>query len=152
MRKQRRFMRWWMIPVVISVVVFLLFRYVLFFGYVPTVSMQPTLNKGSYLIASRIYFDLKVGNIILFWHEGERLVKRIAAAPGDTVNLDALTYMKDVKPPDRVEQVFLVPEGCYYVLGDNAGSSVDSRYWENQFVKKEEIIGVMTMGAKHWIG
>ena len=32
----------------------------------------------------------------------------------------------------------MVPDGCYYLLGDNAEHSMDSRYWENPFVKKEK--------------
>ncbi len=33
-----------------------------------------------------------------------------------------------------------LPKDCYYVLGDNAGNSLDSRYWEEPFVKEEEIV------------
>ena len=29
---------------------------------------------------------------------------------------------------------------CYYVLGDNAENSLDSRYWEEPFVKEDEIV------------
>ena len=32
-----------------------------------------------------------------------------------------------------------VPEGCYFVLGDNSASSYDSRYWG--FVPKEYVLG-----------
>ncbi|WP_334295639.1 S26 family signal peptidase [Extibacter muris] len=33
-----------------------------------------------------------------------------------------------------------VPEKSYYVLGDNAERSLDSRYWEDPFVRDEEIV------------
>ncbi|WP_418461796.1 S26 family signal peptidase [Frisingicoccus sp.] len=46
---------------------------------------------------------------------------------------------------ERNGEFLLVPEGCYYVLGDNAGNSLDSRYWEEPFVKEEEIV------AKLWL-
>jgi signal peptidase I len=36
-------------------------------------------------------------------------------------------------------QVITVPEGCYYVLGDNSASSRDSRYWG--FVPKDNLLG-----------
>lgn len=33
-----------------------------------------------------------------------------------------------------------VPEGCYYMFGDNADNSYDSRYWDEPFVSEEDVI------------
>lgn len=35
----------------------------------------------------------------------------------------------------------MVPEDCYFMMGDNRNNSWDSRYWNNAFVKKEDIVG-----------
>lgn len=107
----------------------LLFRFVLFIGYVPSESMEPTLKKGSIIVGSRLFGELKVGDIIVFRHEGKLLVKRIAAVGGDIMNHKAA--------------VLTVPSGCLYVLGDCPDNSSDSRFWDDPFVKNEDVIAVL---------
>ena len=104
----------------------LLFQFVLFIGYVPSESMEPTLKKGSIIVGSRLFGELKVGDIIVFQHEGKLLVKRIAAVEGDVA--------------EHKGQRLKVPEGCFYVLGDNANNSWDSMLWESPFVETSDIL------------
>ena len=110
----------------ISLITVILLKSVFLFGYVPTASMEPTLPKGSYVIGLRLYTDLEKGDIIIFRHDGKLLVKRIAAVAGEYV--------------ERNGEFLLVPEECYYVLGDNAENSLDSRYWEEPFVREKDIV------------
>ncbi len=117
--------RWMVIPALLTLLMFILMKTVLFLGYVPTESMEPTLEKDSFILGVRLYGELTDGDIIVFEHNGRLLVKRIAASGGETVIQNGITVV--------------VPESCYYVLGDNTECSYDSRFWPDPFVKKESV-------------
>lgn len=117
--------RWMVIPALLSLLLFILMKTVLFLGYIPTESMEPTLEKDSFILGVRLYGELTDGDIIVFEHNGRLLVKRIAASGGETVIQNGITVV--------------VPESCYYVLGDNTECSYDSRFWPDPFVKKESV-------------
>lgn len=116
----------WIIPFLIMIITLILFRMIFLLGYVPTESMEPTLKKDSYIVGVRIYSKLETGDIIVFHHDGKLLVKRIAAVKNEHIEHNGISVA--------------VPENCYYVLGDNAGHSLDSRYWEEPFVREEDIM------------
>lgn len=135
----KRVKPWW-IPVGLTLLFYILMRYVFLIGYVPTASMEPTLSQESFILGIRIYEQPEAGDIIVFEKDGKLLVKRIAAGPGEEVDLSQLPYMDTVPIPVLEEPMITVPEGCYFVLGDNTQNSWDSRYWEDPYVNVEEIV------------
>ena len=135
----KRVKPWWL-PVGLTLLFYILMRYVFLIGYVPTASMEPTLPQESFIFGIRIFDEPHVGEIIVFEKDGSLLVKRVAAGPGEMVDLSQLSYMDTVPIPVWDDPVITIPEGCYFVLGDNTQNSWDSRYWEVPFVTKEEIV------------
>lgn len=126
----KKTIRRFVIPALVLVVTLVLFRFVLFIGYVPTESMEPTLKKESVIFGSRLLGELEVGDIIVFRHKGKLLVKRIAAIEGDMV--------------EHRQEMLCVPNGKIYVLGDNRSCSIDSSSWDDPFISSSSVIAIVS--------
>lgn len=140
MKKYKYRVKPWMLPVGLTLIFYLVLRFVLLVGYVPTPSMEPTLPQNSIIIGTRLFGELKTGDIIVFQKDGVLVVKRIAGCPGERIDLTKISYMDSVPIPIFEQEVITVPENAYFVLGDNSQNSWDSRYWEDPFISAEEIV------------
>ena len=124
---------------------------------VPTGSMETTVMSGDRVMGSRLYYlshDPERGDIVIFrWPDNEKIyyVKRLIGMPGETVEIKGgqvyidgepldEPYIREPMNPNAPDMRFEVPEGSYFMLGDNRNYSRDSRYWNNPFVKKEKFI------------
>lgn len=123
--KSLKSVRWLLVPVLLSLLLLILMKTVFFLGYVPTESMEPTLKKNSFILGTRLYGELNDGDIIIFERDGRLLVKRIVASGGEMITQNGIAVV--------------VPENCYYVRGDNAEHSYDSRFWPDPFVNEDSI-------------
>ncbi|KAI9803186.1 MAG: hypothetical protein M1825_001977 [Sarcosagium campestre] len=99
-----------------------------FFVIKPTFgpSMLPTINvRDDWVLLSKLYArgrGIQVGDIVSFYHPmfpGVGAVKRVVGMPGDFVLRDT--------PGSASDLMIQVPKGHCWVLGDDMGSSRDSR-------------------------
>lgn len=147
----------WVKVIVIAVVVALFLNFfVMINSRVPSGSMEPTIVTGSRMIGFRLSYtfnDPERGDIIIFKYpddESVYYVKRIIGLPGETIEIkDGFVYVDGVILVEDYLTVttegnfgpYVVPEGSYFVMGDNRNNSHDSRYWENTYVPEENILG-----------
>ena len=153
--KIKRFIKEWVIPFGVEVVVIvLLIKFVFFFTYVPTGSMIPTIAEKSWLFAVHVYNveeTVERGDILVFDSEETEttLIKRVVGLPGETVEIiSGVVYINGEKLEEEYvvhesyeDRVFQIPEGMYLFLGDNRAGSSDARGWRHPYVPAEDITG-----------
>lgn len=127
--------------------------------YIPSGSMEPTLQINDRLIIDKLSYDFespKRGDVIVFkptktlrqqnFHDA--FIKRVIGLPGEKVEVKyGRVYINDslvqesyiAARPNYQWGPVIVPSGSYLVLGDNRNNSYDSHYWG--FVPRHDIIG-----------
>jgi len=108
-------------------------------------SMVPTIEPGWWVVVDKLSYRFtspRHGDIVVFEPpydvgQGRDFIKRLIALPGDTVevkgskvyvNGTALSEPYLATPPHYTMAPRKIPEGQYFVLGDNRDLSTDSHY------------------------
>lgn len=159
------FFEWVRIILIAAVVALLLNCFVIFNAIVPSASMETTIMTGTRMIGNRLAYSFgntpERGDIVIFKYpddETQVFVKRVIGIPGDTVEIiSGVTYVNG----EAIDEYYLtetpfeldfgpyeVPEGCYFMLGDNRNNSKDSRYWTNTYVEEDAILAKAVV--KYW--
>ena len=138
--------------------VILIFTFLLRQANVDGGSMLPTLEDGERVIVHHLFYEPEKGDIVVVDSEGlgKLIVKRIIASGGDTVDIDfesgEVRVNGEVLQEDYINALtqldegghqypVTVPEGCYFVLGDNRMNSRDSRDAAVGFIPEDDIMG-----------
>jgi len=155
------------VQLIILVVVMLFVRtYILGTIYVKGVSMEPGFHHGDFVFISKMITHIgeyEQGDIVICEIEEargmERIIKRVIGVAGDEIDIfrdgdegsfyvhvngERLDepYIKDmIGSRGTIEYPYVVPEGCYFVMGDNRNSSMDSRDSSIGAIKQKDIMG-----------
>jgi len=121
---------------------------------IPSESMYSTLKIGDFLILNRLAYVMskpKNGDVVVFEYPLEPkkdFIKRVIGTPGDKLKMvDKVLYVNGVAQDEKYKRTngqpflpadvstkdnfdeFTVPEGKYFMMGDNRDNSYDSRFW-----------------------
>lgn len=143
-----------LLPYIIIIIVVIIIRT---FIFTPVVvngpSMMNTLHNGDVMILDKIGMKLggiKRFDIVVIQTGKTKIIKRVIGMPGETISYhDNKLYIngKEVSDSHSNEITYdfeevKIPDGEYYVLGDNRTDSVDSRILGT--IPKNEILGHAT--------
>lgn len=142
-----------LIPYIIIIIVVVLVRsFIITPVKVDGPSMEKTLYDGDILLLEKYDKDYERFDVVVLKYNNDKLVKRVIGLPGDRVEYKHDTlYING----EEIEESFInektenfslkelgynvIPEGYYFVVGDNRNNSLDSRYIG--LIKKDDIEG-----------
>lgn len=126
--------------VTVLTAIFFLFSFVLGVSRVEGTSMSPTLSDHQIVLYTRLSSHPLRGDIVaMVTPAGAHYIKRVAAVPGDTVDIhDGHLYVNGTVEDNAyavgatetetiTEYPITLEDGMYFLLGDNREASADSR-------------------------
>ena len=136
---------------------YIILTYIVMVSVCVSGSMEPKLRVGNSVFYNRLAYvksEPQRGDVVTFFSKefNELFAKRIIGIPGDEISFkdgyvvingqycDESAYI-DSETETNCIKTFIVPEGCYFMLGDNREWSNDSRYWINPYIEGEQIKG-----------
>lgn len=158
---KREIFSWIRVIVLAIVIAVVLDNFIFINAKVDSGSMENTMMTDSRAFGFRFsyWFDEPERyDIIVFKFpddESQKFVKRVIGLPGETLEIkEGIVYITSADGgTEKLEDDFVretpvgdfgpvtIPEGSYFVMGDNRNESNDSRLWINTFVTGDEILG-----------
>lgn len=141
---------------VIATAIIVVFNTVLMLNKIPSSSMETTVMTGDMVISTRLDSkDIERYDIMVFKAPDDPdtyYIKRVIGLPGETITVEnGHVYADGVLLDDSFvngevdgsgDGIYEVPEGCYFMMGDNRNNSYDSRFWKgkNQYIPLENFV------------
>lgn len=136
----------------IAAFIMVLFRTVWMVNYIPSASMEPTLQIGDIVWSTRYDRNsISRNDIIIFQESASDIlyIKRVIGLPGEIIEVTADGVYADgtklqepfIKEPmqEMGTGLYTVPNDSVFVLGDNRNNSFDSRFLDGHYIKLDQI-------------
>ena len=139
--------------IIVGFIVFLVAVYIISFQQVSGPSMKPTYNSRDILLLNKthyIFFEPKRFDVVAAESGSAVLVKRVIGLPGEKieyknnilyVNGDPVEESFNIEGETKDFSTDVIPEGKYFLIGDNRSKSIDSRNEEIGLISKKDLIG-----------
>ena len=147
----------------IGCICYLLSHFVVQLYFISGPSMEPSYTSGQPVLLQKFGLPdtLDYGDVVVIRREnlGRDIIKRIAALPGDTVQItDGILSVNGVVQPTpeglspmedagNAASLITLRPGEYFVLGDNRNQSIDSRFEEVGIIYAPTIAGKVIFPA-----
>lgn len=101
-------------------------------------SMEPSFYQNDFVISTKLYTELKRGDVIEAYADNESVIKRVIGLPGETVIVDTdniyvngYLISSDYRfpGPNYYTGTYYLGDNEYFIVGDHKEVSKDSRYY-----------------------
>ena len=151
----REVVEWLLVLAAAAAVSVLINSFVIVNATVPSSSMETTIMMNDRVIGNRLAYlnsTPKRGDIVIFkFPDNPKVlyIKRVIGMPGEELEVkDGKVYIDGEALDEPYLNVvtegnfgpYEIPDGAYFMMGDNRNDSADSRYWDNTYLYNSGIV------------